>query len=191
MSALQYILFNDEKTECNVKSMPIFGIKRAIPHYSGLGEDEFERQLIVKMKDEGFKHRKCSVLQWLKSIFPENVIRHEKIRGFAAFIAYKLNDRLGRETYRRRSCILYWLQERIEEIHKLLSTNTMYVCCNDFLFKITPPPVSKKTIKSTREHAQTNTLQKNESPKTEEEINFDVYDDSFEDESKPQGVSIQ
>jgi hypothetical protein len=136
---VQYVLYNDERIEFNEKCRPVLGTGRAVPHFSGLGEEKFEKEFIEKMKAEGFKENNSAAIRWFRSIFPEVNIKHEKVRGLAEFFAFKLGARLGREIYRRRACLLYWIQERLEEISKLLSANTMFVCCDNKLYQMVPP----------------------------------------------------
>lgn len=136
---VQYAEYNNERVDFDQKSRPILQKGRAIPFYSGFGEDKFEKQFLEKMKTEGFKENDNQALKWLRSIFPEVNVKHEKVKGLAEFFAFKLGMRLGREIYRRRSCLLYWMQERLSDISKLLSTNTMTVCCNGKLYKMVPP----------------------------------------------------
>ena len=139
MQFIQYVLFNNERIDFDVKSRPIIGQKRANPHFSGIGEKEVEKQFISKMKSEGFKENKCTALDWFRQVFPETNIKHEKLRGLAEFFAYKFGERLGREIYRRRACLMYWFQEKLEEISNLLYTNTMFVSCENRLYMVTPP----------------------------------------------------
>lgn len=159
MYYIQCVIFNDERYYFNAKSRLLLGMKRSNPHFSDVGEKEYEKQFIRKMKLEGFEEKKCMALKWFRKVFPEANIKHEKLRGLAEFFAFKLGVRLGREIYRRRACLLYWFEERLEAISNLLSTSTMLVSCDSQIYKV-GPPIERNQISS---------LQK---PSIEDELDF-------------------
>ena len=179
---VQYAIYNNERIDFDKNSRPILGKGRAIPNFSGIGENQVEKMYLDKMKAEGFNENSSQSVKWLRSIFPEVNVKQEKVRGLAEFFAFKLGTRLGREIYRRRASLLYWMQEKLGDIADLLSANTMTVCCDNKLYNMVPPQQPQLTTQSQTQqtahlHSQQQpTLQMNAQTMANPQNGFPIFD---------------
>ena len=146
MSKIVCVMFNGERIDFNDQQHPALKSSRASPRRTGMSEKAFESQYLDLMNTRGFVESRSTANRWLRSIFPEPKVNHKKLHGFCEFLSSKLNICLGRESYRRRVCLVFWLEEHLQAISELLSQNHIEVICESSRCIVPVPHIDNHVI---------------------------------------------
>ena len=117
----------------------------------GVTEREIETQLLERINSTGFQFEKSNSHKWLKQVLhiysPKQAVNTNVANSIAKFLSIQLNIEFGREYYRRRSTVMFWFDEHIEEIRQFLSTHYVVFVIEDNTFLLHPPSqLQDKTI---------------------------------------------
>ena len=138
--SIDYFLFNGHKIPCNDKGKPVFPDsqrqkRRIIENY----EDTLERQFLAEVNKDDFKPDYSSPYVWLCALFNSTAIPSDVCRSFAFFFSKLIKVPLPRECYRRKKCVIYWLQQNFIKITEFVQKNEIFISMNSAHYKIVYP----------------------------------------------------
>ena len=106
-------------------------------------EKEYEKEFLDDLKQQNYDETKSISYNWLKETFnithPNKGISSKNALRIARFFSFYLNISIGREVYRRRKTILFWLDNNLDLISELLKKHEVKINLDGALIPLKPP----------------------------------------------------
>ena len=139
MSRISAFKINGEVINCDTDSRPIKTTKRARARFFECNEKEVEKNFLSNHEIKQFNPKNCEAYELLKNAITPKGINWFNVRGFAELMSIVLNIQFPRESYRRLSTCMHWLNSHITEINDYVYHNEVVILLrNGKAGKITP-----------------------------------------------------
>ena len=113
-------------------------------------EKEVENNLLATLRSVNFNYEKSPLYLWLRQVthscMPGGSINTQLLSLIAKFFANQLKLELGREFYRRRSTLVFWLEIHSQEIINFISQNSVFIEIDQLVYPFFVPQMRVENV---------------------------------------------
>ena len=139
MNRISAFKVNGEVINCDADSRPIKTTKRAKARNFVGDEKDVEKNFLLIHEIKKFNLKKCEAYELLTNAITPKGINWFNVRGIAELMSDILKIQFPRESYRRLSTCMHWVNSHITEINNYICKNDVEIfLCNGNVGKLIP-----------------------------------------------------